>query len=306
MLEYRVCVADDSDESVAVLTEGLRQNNYEAIAAHSGEEALRICESGDIDLILLDVCMPDIDGYEVCRRLKESPKTRDIVVIFVTVRGAQEDISHGYSLGAADYITKPYNLPMVMIRVDAAMRSKETREKLKIEYDFLHDTAYTDSLTGLRNRRYLMERLQEEVEKAHRYNFPVSCVVFDVDQIRALDEELGPVSVDDLLVEIALTIRHYSRTFDVVARFDGTQFAAVLPHTDTEQAKCYANNILNEVNSTIFSDPSFPTEAELSVGIVTCRNGTASSAEQVMGEAMRGLLQARSQQVPERMYARDI
>lgn len=270
-------------------------HNYKAVTAATGEEALAICAKQPIDLLLLDVCLPDIDGYEVCRRIKADPATNDIAVIFVTVKGSADDIKHGFSLGAVDYIAKPYNLPMVMVRVDAALRIRATADKTSSKEDSIGDTAYTDSLTGLRNRRYLLERLQEEVEKAHRYDYPVSCVVFDIEDITAVDDELGPVSMDDLLAEVAMSIRNYSRMYDVLARYDATLFAAVLPHTPLPDAVNYARKIVDEVDGTTFSDPNFPTTARLSAGIVSCQNGAARGAEFVLGEAMRGLLKAKSQ-----------
>ena len=305
MQRYRVCVTDDNEDNASILREGLLLHGYDAVSVHSGQEALTVCREGEVDLILLDVCLPDITGYEVCQQLKADPTTRDIVVIFVTVKGASEDIAHGFSLGASDWITKPYNLPIVMVRVDAAMRTKETQDKLRIQNETLLDNAYTDTLTGLRNRRFLLERLQEEVEKAHRYDYPVSCVVFDLDEVRAVDEELGPVSLDDLLSEIGMELRNYSRTFDVLARYDGTQFAAVLPHTILDDAVGYASKIMQELGATTFSDPNFPTTVQFSAGIVTCQNGSAHGADFVLGEAMRGLLQAKSQ-VGERLVARNL
>ncbi len=290
---YRVCVTDDNEECASVLCEGLRLHQYDAVAAHSGKETLEICQRGGVDLVLLDVCLPDMSGYDVCRALKENPKTRDVIVVFVTVKGTAEDITKGYSLGATDYITKPYNLPMVMVRVDAALRKRFLQERLD-GTGCIEDPAYTDHLTGLRNRRYLTERLQEEVEEAHRYNLPVSCAVFDLDEVRALDPELGPASLDDLLIEIAMVLRSHSRTFDILTRYDGTVFAAVLPHTPLDQAVGYASKIQQEIDATTFSDPSFPTQVKLSVGIVACRNGSARGAEYVLGEAMHGLLQAKS------------
>lgn len=294
MSKLRVCVVDDCVETASVLCEGLRLHDYDAVAVHTGEEALELCMHEQIDLVLLDVCLPKMSGYEVCQQLKAVPKTSEIAVVFVTVKGAPEDVSYGFQLGTMDYISKPYNLPMVMIRVDAALQRKIQNDRLRTQHDFFLDNSYTDYLTGLRNRRYLLERLQEEVEKAHRYNYPVSCVVFDVDEIHGLDEELGPVSVDDLLAEVAMTLRNHSRTYDILGRYDGTLFAAVLPHSPLEHAIGYATKIAREVSSTTFSDPNFPTEARLSAGIVACQNGSALGAEYVLGEAMRSLLQAKS------------
>lgn len=277
-----------------MLCEGLKLHDYEAEAVGTGQEALARCASGGIDLVLLDVGLPDIEGYEVCRRLKADRSTQDIIVIFVTGQGAPEDISLGYQLGAVDYITKPFNLPMVMIRVDSAMRSHSMAGLFAHPNEGTADNAYTDHLTGLRNHRYLLERLQEEVEKAHRYNYPVSCMVVDVDEVIPVEEDLGATSMDDLLAEIALTMRNSSRTYDILARYDGALFAAVLPHARLEDALSYANKIQREVTTTTFSDPSFPTQAKLSFGIVTCRNGSTRGAEQLLGEAMRRLLQAKS------------
>lgn len=273
--------------------------------ATSGEEALALCGQGDIDLVLLDVCMPDMDGYEVCRRLKANPKTRNIVVIFVTVKGSRENIAQGYELGAADYITKPFNLPMVLVRVEAAMRVH--REDIFAgSGEGLTDPIFTDPLTGLRNRVYLMQRFEEEVLKAKRYNYPIACIAFDVDEVRPIDDELGAVSLDDLLGELAMAVRNHSRTSDIVARYDNTVFVSVLPHCILGDAILYATKIMEEVNATIFADPSFPTTARLAVGIAAWQNGRMVSAEHILGEAMHSLLQAKSRPHNQRLVARDL
>lgn len=305
MKTFRVCVADDNEESASAICNGLKLHGIDAIPASDGAEALEVCRSQDIQLVLLDVCMPGMTGYEACEALKANPKTRDIGVIFVTVRGTQADIRKGFELGAIDYITKPYNLPMVLIRVEAALSRYAMRNALDSDQVALSDTAYTDGLTGLKNRRFLLERLQEEVEKAHRYDFPVSCVVMDLDEIVPQDDELGPAPMDDMLAEFAMAVREHTRSYDILARYEGSMFVAVLPHTEIEQARNYATKILEEVESTIFSDPSFPTTARMYAGITCCSNGVAYGPEYLLGEAMRGLLQARSRH-GQRIIARNL
>lgn len=292
MRSYRVCVADDCVDEVTILCEGLKLHNYEVVSAFSGEQALAACEEGAVDLLLLDIGLPDIDGHEVCKRLKQNPKTADIPVIFVTAKGSATDVAVGYQLGAVDYIAKPYNLPMVMVSVGMAMRTKYVSSFADRCPELLEDPVYTDQLTGLRNRRFLLERLQEEVEKAHRYNYPLSCLMLDVDDVKGEDEELGAASLDDVLVEIAMAMRSSSRNYDILARYEGPLFAAVLPHAPLKDAVSYAKKIRDEVSSITFCDPSFPTRARLNFGIVSCRNGSAKGAEQVLGEAMRNLLRA--------------
>jgi diguanylate cyclase (GGDEF)-like protein len=292
--QFTVGVVDDCVDEVTVLREGLRLHGYEVVSAHTGEEALKLCRDGAADLLLLDVGLPDLNGYEVCRQLKADPATRDIPIIFVTAKGAAEHVAEGYDLGAVDYIAKPYNLPIVMVRVDAAIRTRQVGDYVRSHSELLHDSAYTDELTGLRNRRFLLERLQEEVEKAHRYNYPVSCLVVDVDEVQALDPEMGAAAMDDVLVEVGMMLRSSSRTYDVLARYDGALFAAVLPHAVLDDALSYAKKIHDEAVSTTFAVPAFPTAARLSIGVVSCRNGSARGAQEVFGEAMRRLLQAKS------------
>jgi diguanylate cyclase (GGDEF)-like protein len=292
--QYHVLVVDDAADDAQVLCDGLRLHNYLATPVQTGEEALRHVAELLPDLILLDVGLPGMNGFEVCRQLKAKPETAGVPVIFVTGFGAPSDIVAGYELGAADYITKPYNLPMVMLRVESVIRKKrlESQEALS---ESLMDTAYTDHLTGLRNQRYLIERLQEEVEKAHRYDYPVSCIVAGIDELVPLDGEAGAAPLDDLMVEIAEALRSSSRTCDILARFDDNVFAAVLPHTRSHDAVRYARKLNNEISGTTFNAPSCPTQARLRFGIVTCQNGSSRGAEHLLGEAMRRLLAAKLQ-----------
>lgn len=292
--EFKVCVVDDCVDEATVLCEGLKLHGYDTVMVHTGADALQQLGQGGVHLVLLDVSLPDMDGYEVCRQLKANPATADVPVIFVTGKGSAEDVAKGYGLGAVDYIAKPYNLPFVMVRVDSAMRSRELTDVTGINPDLYQDTCYTDSLTGLRNRRYLLERLQEETEKAHRYGHPVSCVLVDVDEVRALEQEAGSADVDEVLVEVAMAMRHSSRNYDILARVDSGLFAAVLPHTPVDDAVAYARKIENEVEGLLFACPSTPSQAKLRFGVVTCRNGSSRCADELIAEAMRRLLKAKS------------
>ena len=302
----QICVTDDEPVIAEVLCEGLRAHNFDAVEAHCGEDALNLCKKGGIDLILLDINMPGVDGYEVCRQLKASPDTKDITVIFVTGREGPEDHEKGFDLGAVDFVTKPFNLPMLMVRVESALRMKYAQEPNPLDTEGMMDVAYTDPLTGLRSQRYFLERLQEEVDKAHRYDFPVSCVILDLDGMEAVNQDSGPVALDDLLIEVAMSIRSYTRSYDVLGRYDGTLFAALLPHTELKNALKYGSKIMEDIDATTFSDPSFPTKASMSVAAVTFRNGSATAADLVFGEAMRALLTAKSQPKPRRIFGRNL
>lgn len=299
-----ICVVDDCRDETTVLCDGLRLFGYNTVAAYTGREALEACRKGNIHLVLLDVGLPDVDGYEVCRLLKADPKTMDIPVIFVTARGSSEDVAHGYDLGAVDYVAKPYNLPIVIIHVEAALRTRQDHSGLISGPFLLTDPVYTDQLTGLRNRRFLMERLQEETEKAHRYRYPLSCLLLDFEENNLEEPGIEPAGVDDLLVEVAMALRGSSRAFDILARYDDTQFAAILPHTYLPNAISYANKIRNEVTGVLKNTPGGLNGTEVCFGIVTCTDSQrAPSAEELLGETLRTLLLAKSGS-PDRISAR--
>ena len=306
MHRLNVCVVDDCVDEASLLCEGLKLHDYSVVAVHSGTEALRICEEQEVEVVLLDIGLPDIDGYEVCRRLKANPRTSDIAVIFVTARDSERDVKLGYTLGAADYITKPYNLPFVMVRVESVIRSIAAKSPVSTHQESLRDLVYTDQLTGLRNRRYLLERLQEEVEKSRRYAYPLSCLVVDIEDVVGQDAELGAASMDDLLVEVAMILRNASRNYDILCRFDGALFAAVLPHTSGPDALHYAKKIQEEVEAMTFCEPCFPTTARLLCGVVTCQDSSATSADEILGETMHALLRAKSNGNGGGVYARDL
>ncbi len=309
---FRVCVADDNREEAFLLCEGLKMNGYDAVPVYNGSDALRVCAQEHIDLILLDVGMPDIDGYDVCRRLKADPKTRDISVIFVTARGESNDVAHGFDLGAVDYIPKPFNLPFVMVCVESARRTMQLPNPLNIsqellfeEQELLHDTIYTDHLTGLRNRRYFQERMQEEIERAQSFNLALSCIMIDVDEVTPLELDWGTAAMDDLLVEIGMSMRDFSRNFDILARYDSTVFIAALPHAPLEDAMAYVNKVRERISSQSFGEP--PTKAALTFGVVVLGDGNlqVKYADTLISEAMRGLLTAKSS-CKERVFAKSL
>lgn len=302
----KICVVDDEEVVTDVLCTGLQAHDFETIPANSAEDAFEKCIAEDIDLALLDVTMPGMSGYDLCAKLREHPDTKHISVIFVTAKGDPEDHEKGFAVGAVDYITKPFNLPMVIVRVEAALRMKRTPDGDPIGLDIIADQSDTDLLTGLRSKKFFMERFQEEIDKGARYDFPVSCVVVDVDTVTAQDSEKGAVSIDDLLPEIAMEIRSFTRSYDVLARYDGTLFVAILPHTGLENAMEYGNKVMRDIDATTFSDPNFPTKASVTVGVTTMRDGILGTAERAFGETMKVLLQAKSLPRPNRIKGQSL
>lgn len=286
----RILVVDDQPEIVDLLVSCLEGKGYDLVTAYDGETALTKARRGDIDLILLDVMMPGKDGFEVCRELKADEDTRNIAVIFVTARGEVEDVTSGFELGAVDYVSKPFDVPVIVARVNSAVRSKVLHDELRQRNFLLRDFTYTDETTGLRNSRYFDERLSEEMEKARRYGFPLTCLAIEIDDFDKIIESTGEDAMDDVIADVAMVIRSHTRSFDIVAAQGGQMFAIVLPHTSADEAVAYGANIRNEIGArTFLGGPIKPVQVSVSIGAAAFSPEITHSSEEFFAVATGAL-----------------
>ena len=233
-----ILIIDDTPTNINILTEAL-QAHYEIKIATSGIKAIELVQqSYKPDLILLDIIMPEIDGYEVCRRLKENEVTKNIPVIFVTGCTESEDEEHGFNLGAVDYISKPYKLPVVLARI-------RNHLNLKRKSDLLESFAALDGLTGIPNRRRFDETYSGEWRRAVRSGRPLSLVMMDIDYFKQYNDNYGHGAGDDCLIQVASCLSScVSRPCDLVARYGGEEFVALLPLTDAAGAQAIAERLV--------------------------------------------------------------
>jgi len=240
-----VLVVDDEPPNIQALG-SLLKDEYRIQVANSGEKALAIVQDETQplpDLILLDIQMPGIDGYEVCRTLKEDPKTEGIVVIFVTARDATSDEEYGLKLGAVDYISKPISSAIVRARVDTHMN-------LKRKTDMLERFALLDGLTGIHNRRYFDEQLEKEVGRNIRENRPVSVIMMDIDHFKEFNDHYGHGAGDQCLKKVARALTDtLSRPGDTLCRYGGEEFVALLPGSDDDGAGVVAERLREAVEA---------------------------------------------------------
>lgn len=238
-----ILIVDDQPVNIHILAEAL-QHSYEIIAATSGAAALELSRQPEKpDLILLDVMMPDIDGYEVCRRLKDSEATKNIPVIFITARNESSEEEIGLNLGAADYISKPYRLPIIIARV-------RNHLNMKRKTDLLESLVALDGLTGIPNRRKFDEMLEAEWRRATRSGRPLSLVMIDIDHFKRFNDNYGHGAGDDCLIQVASCISScVSRPGDLVARYGGEEFVALLPLTTSEGSQAVAERFVAEVST---------------------------------------------------------
>ncbi|CAK0745266.1 two-component system, chemotaxis family, response regulator WspR [Gammaproteobacteria bacterium] len=220
-----ILIVDDTPINVQVLAEAFRAD-YRVRAATSGQAALdSIAKHGIPDLILLDIMMPGVDGYEVCRRLKNDSATQNVPIIFVTAKADAIDEEYGLRLGAMDYITKPFHLPIVTVRV-------QNQINLKLKNDLLESLALIDGLTNLPNRRRFDEALDLEWKRAYRNFLPLTLVMTDIDFFKDYNDHQGHRTGDTCLKKVAGALAEaFQRPPDFVARYGGEEFIALLPET---------------------------------------------------------------------------
>ena len=261
-----VLIVDDNPTNIQVLVGTLR-DMCRARVANGGLQAVRIAESDDPpDVILLDIMMPGIDGYEVCRRLKDNPRTMHIPIMFITSKSTSEDEAFGINLGAVDYIPKPFSPAVVKARV-------RTQLQLKQRTDLLERLALLDALTGVPNRRCLDDSLDREWRRAVRTGDGIALVMIDIDYFKAYNDNYGHGAGDECLRQTAQALRAVaSRPGDVVARYGGEEFCALLPHTDMQGAALMAEKLRRAVE-----DLALPHDFSQAAACITVSVGYAST-----------------------------
>lgn len=227
----RVLVAEDSPEIAKLMELTLRMEGYYVLQASDGVRALELAKTHQPDLILLDVMMPGMNGFEVAKELKKDEETSDIPIIFVTAKHELDALVQGLEV-AVDYISKPFAVPELAARVRAAMRMRKLQEDLKASNEQLSKLAITDPLTGLLNRRGFDSQVDDELWRARRFGHAVGMVLFDLDRFKSVNDTWGHPQGDIVLQKFADILIRSSRRVDKVARFGGEEFALLLPSTD--------------------------------------------------------------------------
>jgi len=286
-----VLIVDDSPVNLQMLGK-LLQDEWNVKVATNGKTALNIASSEDPpDLILLDVMMPEIDGYTICRILKASPETKEIPVIFVTAMNQEDDEARGLEMGAIDYIVKPYSAAIVKARVRNHM-------ELKMYRDMLKNASRIDGLTGIANRRRFDETIDVEWKRAFRDGTPMSLLMIDIDFFKRFNDTYGHQAGDECLRKVAMTLaRSLNRPGDLAARYGGEEFVCILPAVDSEGAKSIARRIHEAVRELKIphEDSDVNDHVTVSIGAATLMPGGSEGWDQLVERADKALYQAKQQ-----------
>jgi diguanylate cyclase (GGDEF)-like protein len=225
--EFIILIVDDNVENIKILGISLKNSGYELIIAQNGYEALECIKEVKPDLILLDIMMPGINGYDVCKILKNDVSTKDIPIIFLTAKTQIEDIVKGFEVGGVDYITKPFIKEELLARVKIHLELKKAIEELK-------KVSVTDTLTGVFNRRFAYSLLHEQIENAKLKKQNFSICFIDIDNLKLVNDSFGHKEGDKLLLTIVNLLKENNKLSNYICRMGGDEFIIIFPNNKLE------------------------------------------------------------------------
>lgn len=262
-----VMIVDDNTENLKYLASIVKKNGYEYVMVLGGEQAFEFLKTEKPDIILLDIMMPKMDGYEVCQQLKNNENTKDIPVIFVTAKTGIDEIVKGFDVGGVDYVTKPFNSVILESRIRTHIELKRSKDKFKkyiakleeanarleVEKERSDYLANNDYLTGIFNRRYMVKKMKEEYIKFLISKEPFSIGIFDIDNFKKINDSYGHECGDFILVSLTRSIKESIRENDCFARWGGEEFIIMLPQTDVKNAVILFERIREKVQNTKYN-----------------------------------------------------
>ena len=260
----KILVVDDNPLNIRLLQDILEDEGYCVETSDKSTMVPDMVRAGKHDVILLDVMMPEMDGFQVCHLLKEDPGLKDIPVIMVTARTEGDAVKRGLEEGAFDYIKKPIDEVEVVARVQSALRYKEQQDQLK-------EMAYRDGLTGLFNHGLLIDLFDKEYRKQEREQGMIAFVMLDIDFFKKVNDTCGHPVGDMVLQKMAGILTRSTRSNDIVGRYGGEEFAIVIPGTTREDLCSMCERIRQGVAEEIFV--SAGDEIRITISIGACWKG---------------------------------
>jgi diguanylate cyclase (GGDEF)-like protein len=285
--EFSILIVDDEKANVDMLGDILSPS-YNLLISKSGTRALELARAQKPDLILLDILMPDMTGFEVITKLKESDVTSMIPVIFITGLSSIEDEEKGFFLGAVDYITKPFHKSIVKARVNNHI-------KIIDQMRIIERLGLIDTLTKISNRRGFEDRLNAEWGRALRERLPISILMMDIDRFKNYNDIYGHQQGDTALKAFAeISSKTIRRSVDFAARWGGEEFIILLPVTDMNGAAEVAENIRKNIEAAVIpTGDEAETRITVSIGVNSITPNTSASIKEFIEKADQALYKAK-------------
>jgi len=289
----KILIVDDSRLIAHVAKTMLTKRGHEVILAQDGKAGLEAAKSEQPDIILLDLIMPIMDGYEVCEHLKEDDSTKEIPIIMVTSKAETADKVKGLEMGALDYVAKPFDEGELIARVNIHLRLRELYVTVQEQNRRLQEMANRDGLTGLYNHRYFHEQLSQDFLRAKRYHENLSCILFDIDFFKKFNDTYGHQTGDVVLKALATVIQRATRESDLAARYGGEEFAIVLYYTDGAAAYQAAERLRTMVESHEVQDNGNVLRVTISLGVATFPHEKIHDSKELIEHADQALYKAK-------------
>lgn len=285
MEKPKILIVDDDQVVIDTLVSLCELWNYNFIISKNGSDALIKAKIDKPDAVLLDLRLPDIDGIEVCRKLKIDRETKDIPIIILTGLAGDNSTVLALESGADDYIIKPFNPIVLNARIKSVLRIKKS-------LDEVFTMSITDSLTGLYNRRYFEMISMDEFYRAERYQSKLSCLMIDIDHFKHVNDSYGHEYGDYVLKQISNILTQIRRT-DKVCRWGGEEFIILLPNTSGTEAKICAEHLRQKVENKVFGYENSGFKVTISIGVSSLHEGPVGKPEELIRYADRALYRAK-------------
>lgn len=284
-----ILIAEDDRISARILDHHIKKWGYETKLAHDGQEAWQILETDQPEMALLDWVMPEINGLEICRRLRQKNRHKEFeytYIILLTAKDERDDLIQGLNSGADDYVTKPFDLLELKARLNAGRRIVEL-------YRLLKKLATIDSLTGLLNRRCILEEAEKEFHRAQRENRPIGLLLIDIDDFKYINDNFGHLAGDSLLAEVAHRLKKKIRNYDLIGRYGGDEILAIFPGCETGELKKIADRLRLAIQEKpiLFDQHKFT--VSISVGGLVFNQLSSLSLKKLIANCDRALYEAK-------------
>ncbi len=284
--QRKVLVIDDSYANLILLKAHLSSMGLIALLAESAADGVRTAVEQKPDIILLDVTMPEVDGFETCRRLKADVRTSSIPVIFVSAKDASEDKISGLKLGAIDYVTKPFSKGELQARIGIVLQMIELQERLLL-------LANTDELTGLANRRHFFGVLEREILQAKIRGGSVAVMMFDIDHFKNVNDSFGHLTGDRILQQLGKILNENIYPLDTAARYGGEEFVVLMPGMPVEIATRRADRLRRIIDGYRWEISNQPISVTCSVGVTVFDGADAADPYDLIRRADEALYAAK-------------
>lgn len=290
-----VLLAEDNPIQREYVAKLLTEHGMKVEIVENGQKAVNRSREGNLDLILLDILMPGLDGLDVCRLIKGITQEDFLPVILLTAKTDVDSRVVGLRIGADDYVCKPFDDRELLARVNNLLRIKRMHDHIKESKSRLETLSIQDELTGLYNYRYLQSRVNEEFKRAERYHEPLACIMADIDFFKEVNDLFGHEAGDQVLRDIGARLRSVVREVDVVARYGGEEFLLLLPSTSFTGALAVADRVWRAISGEPFTVDQYSKKVTISLGVAVFPSRDIMSKDDLIKAADRALYKTKEE-----------